>query len=377
MTARPPAEDRARGLPRRTVLLGLTAGAAVTVLPTSCAPPAPPAERTVNLGLESVLVDEQERTAIGRRLAAVAPTGVNLAVGRVDWTAFPWEAHPGSAASAVAESGRDEVASAIASLREHLGEELPLTLTIDALAPRLLAEHPELAGRDLDGARHPEVASVAALEDGTVGDLLVDRAGEVARRYRPRRLALTELFVDTHTFGEEDLASYRRASGAEDWPRREDGEVDRTHESLGRWRSRALTALLARVREEIAPTGVALEMDVRSPREDPAADRPLSGHDYDLLLTAADRIAVWNYFGLDGQSPAHGARIAEELAARHPGRFSLCTGLWAEDGTLSPRALRRGLRELAAQGAGAVAVTPLSLLAPEHWDVLAEEWTRD
>lgn len=337
-------------------------------------PPDPPAERTVNLGLESVLVEDAERAALVRRLARVAPTGVNLAVGRVDWTGFPWEAHPESVAGTVADSGRDEVADSIASLREHLGADLPLTLTLDALAPRLLAERPELAGQDLSGERHPEVASVSALEDGPVGDLLVELAEAVARRYRPQRVAVTELFVDTHTFGEDDLASYRRSTGAADWPRTVDGEVDTAHESLGRWRSAALAVLLGRLREVVAPAGAELEMDVRSPREDPAESRPLSGHDYDVLLTAADRIAVWNYFGLDGQSPHHGARIAEELEKRHPGRYSLCTGLWAEDGTLTARELRTGLRSLAADGVPAVAVTPASLLEEEHWEMLAEEW---
>lgn len=341
----------------------------------SCSRPALPAERAVNLGLESVLVDSVERTAIGRRLAAAGATAANLAVGRVDWTAFAWDAHPDRAADGVAEADEDQVAAAIATLREHLGEDVRLTLTLDALAPRLLEERPELAGEDLDGARHPEVASVSALEGGDVGDLLVELAGEVCRRYSPQRLALTELFVDTHTFGDADLDSYRRRSGAEDWPRTEDGAVDTAHESLGRWRSEALASLLGRVREAIAPHGALLEMDVRAPAEDPSASRPLSGHDYDILLTAADRLAVWNYFGLADQSPRHGARIASELAEHHPGRFTICTGLWAEDGTISPQELGRGLRELSAAGAPAVAVTPLSLLTDAHWEAVAEAWS--
>lgn len=347
----------------------------MTVLATSCAPPAPPAERAVNLGLESVLVPAAEREAIGRHLAAAGATAANLAVGRVDWTAFVWEAHPDSAADGIAEAEEDQVSAAIASLRTHLGKDVRLTLTLDALAPRLLEERPDLAGEDLDGERHAEVASVSALEDGEVGGLLVELAGEVCRRYAPQRLALTELFVDTHTFGEADLDSYRRRSGAEDWPRTEDGTVDTAHESLGRWRSEALASLLARVREAIAPHGAELEMDVRAPVEDPAASRPLSGHDYDILLTAADRLAVWNYFGLADQSPRHGARIASQLAEHHPGRFTICTGLWAEDGTLSPRELGKGLRALSSAGAPAVAVTPLSLLTDAHWDAIAEAWT--
>lgn len=347
----------------------------MTALTTSCAAPGPPAERAVNLGLESVLVDAAERAMIGRRLSAAGATAANLAVGRVDWTAFVWDAHPDSAAGGVAESDEDQVAVAITSLREHLGEDVRLTLTLDALAPRLLEEHPELAGTDLDGERHAEVASVSALEDGQVGDLLVELAGEVCRRYSPQRLALTELFVDTHTFGESDLASYRRRSGAEDWPRTADGTVDTAHESLGRWRSEALAALLDRVREAIAPYDAELEMDVRSPVEDPSASRPLSGHDYDILLTAADRIAVWNYFGLADQSPRHGAQIAGELSQRHPGRYTICTGLWAAEGTISARELGRGLRELSSAGAPAVAVTPLSLLTEEHWEAIASAWT--
>lgn len=342
---------------------------------TACAGPrALPAERGIGLGFEDVIADEQRWQELGPQLSASGANAVSLAVGRVDWTAFAWEAHPEAAIDAVTDQGRDLVAETLTRVSSLMGAGTAVTLVIDALAPRLLAESPELAGVAEDGRRSEEFASVSALESGPVGERLVALAEHLALRYRPDRIGLTELMFDASTFGEDDLASYRGDSGAQDWPRRADGSIDTEHPSLGVWRSSVLTTLLSRVREAVAAHGVAVEVDVRAPQDDPDGDRPLSGHDYEMLLTAVDRLMVWNYFGLHGLPPAFGGQLAASLERRFPGRCAISTGLWSADGVLTPGALADGLDAVSRAGSPAVAVTPASLLEAGHWRTLHAAW---
>jgi hypothetical protein len=334
-----------------------------------------PGERSVNLGFEDVIAGEDRWQEIGRHLAACGANAVSLAVGRVDWTAFEWERYPAAASSAVREAdGRDLLAGALEALDAHLPPDRGVTLTIDAFAPRLLAEDPRLAGRSPDGARSEYYAGVSALETGIVGERIVRLAGDLAARYGPDRIALTELMFDDATFGADDLPSYRRHEGAADWPRLPGGAIDTRHPSLGRWRSRVLTSLLSRVVDAVAGTGCRVEMDVRAPWDDPESDRALSGHDYAMLLTQADRLAVWAYTGLGDGSPQRAAAITASLARRFPGRFVMSTGLWADAGVLSAAELETALRAVADAGADAVSTTPTSLLQAEHWGALERAW---
>lgn len=334
-----------------------------------------PVERSIGLGFEDVTADAERWDELGPRVASSGANAVSLAVGRVDWTAFLWDAHPGAAAGAVGSEGRDLVAESIERVTSLLGDDVGLTLVIDALAPRLLAESPELAGVSSSGVRNESFPSVSALERGEVGERIVSLAEDLVLRYAPDRIGLTELMFDASTFGTQDLVSYREAMGAKDWPRNADGTIDEEHESLGTWRSGALTSLLTRIKAAVAPHGIAVDVDVRAPQGDPEGDRPLSGHDYGTLLSAADRIVVWNYFGLRADPPESGGELTASLQRRFPGRYVMSTGLWGEDEPISADALAAGLAAVTEAGAAAVAVTPASLLELGHWRALEQAWT--
>lgn len=332
-----------------------------------------PGERAVGFGFEDVAAEDPQWDRVVQRLERAGATAVTLGAGRVDWPAFPWDAHPGEGPSAVSQDERDLLAEALDVLRG--GEQVPeVTLTIDALVPRMIAEDPSLAGVGPGGGVSEEFAGVAALADGAVGDRIVEFARTLCERYRPERIALTELMFDDRTFGEDDLESFREHTGRDDWPRRDDGEIDAQAEVLGQWRSAGIARLLERVRAVVDDHGVQLEIDVRAAWEDPEAGRAMSGHDYDLLLEHAHRIAVWNYFALSDQPPEAGARIARSLQRRHPGRFTMSTGLWARGGTVPAQDMAESLRAAAEAGAPAVAVTPASMMADEHWAALERLW---
>jgi hypothetical protein len=197
---------------------------------------------------------------------------------------------------------------------------------------------------------------------------------EVTSRYQPDAVALTELMFDNNTYGGDDRDSYMLASGRTDWPRLANGDIDVEHPSLGAWRSKAVAATVAKAAAAAHANGATLDMDVRAPWHDPAGDRPESGHDYGLLAAAADRLVLWDYFGLNDAAPSYSAELAAAMAKRS-GKFAISVGMWAKDGRISAADLAAGLEASVSGGAAAVAVTPSSMLDDDAWRALKAAWT--
>ena len=343
---------------------------------TSCSAPqegpaaAPAAERTVGVGYETVVDAAHTLPALARRLDEVNANSVTISVGRLDWTAFRWDAHP----ELEAVPGRDHTAEAIKALGTGSdGRKRRITLTVDLLIPGWISTNPGLAGINFDGTRSTDFASVTALTTGPVGERLVEFVAEVTRRYQPDAVALTELMFDNNTYGGDDRDSYMLATGTTDWPRLGNGDIDVDHPGIASWRSEALASVVAKAAAAAHSNGAALDMDVRAPWDDPARDRPESGHDYALLASAADRLVVWNYFGLNGKGPGYSAELARAMANR-PGSFAISVGMWATDGSISAADLAKGLEASVAGGATAVAVTPSSMLDDDAWRALRRAW---
>lgn len=367
-------------LQRATSALGL---AGLTVMPSACADPHPPAqraaERIVGVGYEDVVRAERDWSDVEARLTDVQATGVTIAAGRPEWLAFPWEGHEAHWAAPV-RPGHDPLRQAIDGLRGDGPTRRTLTLTIDALAPRLIESDPEAGAVAPDGTRSREVANAAALA-GAYGDRLAQTCGELAHRYRPDRVALTELFVE-NTVSAADLALYRRQTGAHDWPRTDSGDIDTRDATLLRWRAAVVTDVAARCAQAAGAHGVAAETDVRAAWQDLGAARRDSGHDYAQLLLRIDRITVWNYLGLQDRPPDHSARLtrgmAASLGAAQLSRVTMSVGLWARDGrVLDPQTMAQAVRWSASHGVTSVSVTPLVLMTPGHWDALAGAWADD
>lgn len=337
-------------------------------------------ERSIGIGFEDVVSEEPAWSALGRKLAAVNATALSVAVGRPDWTAFPWDGPATNQASLVRDTGRDYVREALGELtRSFTNDQRPrITLTIDALIPGWISRDSEVAGVNVDGEESESFASLSALATGPVGDELIRLAREVCERYRPDGLCLTELMFDDYTFGVDDLDHFREHMDLDDWPRTADDEIDTEHEVIARWRSQALAGLLGRIRTISAEYDVTLEMDVRASWDNPSGDRALSGHDYDILLESVERIAVWNYFALNDRAPEYAGDITEALREQIDDRFIISTGLWAtgEDELVSPEDMARSLSAIDEAGAAAYSVTPASLMTTEHWETLEDLWSR-
>ncbi|MGG5170810.1 hypothetical protein ACQR35_01350 [Pseudarthrobacter sp. J1738] len=378
----------AKAAVRFLVPVGLVA---VLVL-AACTPAAPPAERAVNFGFEDVAVPGKDWGALNQKLQEVRANSVGIAVGRPDWTGFVWAGHSEQQSSQVRSSrGEDFVWKALEGVGTAPdGSKRKTTLVVDALVPGMIAEDSSLAGQDVQGKRSADFASVAALEHGAVGEHLVALVGDVAARYKPDAVSLTELMFDDSTFGDADADSYRNFSGQDDWPRNSDGSINTNDPSIGKWRSAVLAKLVARARDAAGKSGVKLLMDVRSPNSgagaatnaDLGGDRKDSGQDYNQLLKSSDGLVVWDYFGLNGGDPGDSKDLAAKLVQRDPGRISQSIGLWADEnsgdksGTVSATDLKTALKAAAEGGARSVSVTPASKLSDQHWQAIKEAWTR-
>ena len=362
----------------RRRFLALTGIGAVGMTGTMCTdgadhagPPPIPPERSVAFGFESVAVEEADWPSIRARLDRVDATAVTLSVGRADWLGFPYAAAPEWESSLVARTGRDVVGEARAAL-----DGLGITLVVDALAPRAIERDPTLAGRTAGGEASADFLSVSALDGGYFGAHLEAVCVEVARRYRPERISLTELMFDDATFGPEDLVHFIEHTGRTGFPEDRDGGIDVHHPAVHRWRSESLARLLGRIAGKVAEFGVLVEVDVRANWEDPGGDRADSGHDYALLLESVDRVAVWNYFALADADPGYGAELVTSLRGRFGDRLVMSTGLWARGGeVVSAEAMSASLGAVAKAGARSVSVIPAALMREGHWQALAEIWS--
>ncbi|WP_347352934.1 hypothetical protein [Intrasporangium sp.] len=334
--------------------------------------------QVVNIGFEDLTSDDPDRLRVlAAKLDEVAATGVRIAVGRLDWIAFPWAGHRDIESGDVLDTGRDYVAEAIAALGcDRNGARRDIYLGIDVLFGREFTQRPGLAGVNQAGKRSDLFASVTAWKSGALTRRLADLAHELAVRYSPEAVNVTELMFDNDTFGPDDLADFKATQRAAAWPRSADGTIDRDDRRLQQWRTDALVSVVAQVKRRLAPTGVALTLDVRSPVTYDPVGRPDIGQSYPRLLEHVDRLVVWDFPGIASSGVFGAAQLGPLLFARAPDRYELEIGLWKGRGIIPVSTLQRELRAARAQGIRSVSVTPASLFSEPVWTVLQREWAR-
>lgn len=368
-------------------LLLAASAAVLTVQPWRDTPPtmrnekAPDSIRSVSIDFGTVVDPSTDWSAIDERLDAAGANAVELGAGRVEFTAFDWPAHPGAAA----EPGQDHLARAARELQRTADDEVrEFGLIVDAYVPELIKEDPSIAGVFADGRRSAYQVSAAELTRGAVGQRLVDYVAALGERYRPASIAVTELFLNA-SYGKEDLKLFQEMTGNTSWPRDPDGRLDEDAEVVTTWRSEVLAELLRQMREALDDVAggdaVALEMDVRVDWSNPARGAPSTGHRYRELLDAADRLVLWAYL-FRQEEPSDIRRLTATLAEAgfDMERFVVSVGLWATEPSagpaepISPERFEGALRAAATHGVADVNVTPLSLMTPDHWEVLRKVW---
>jgi hypothetical protein len=350
-------------------------------------PASPPAiEHSVRIDFGQVVSGGTDWQRIGALLDAAHANTVDLDAGRVEFTAFDWSGHE----DAAADPGTDHIAVAAQAVHASAdGKQRQVNLVVDALVPKWIESDPSIAGVDAQGRRSKYLASASQLYDGPVGDRLVEYVAALGGRYDPNQVSVTELMVDGYTFGADDLALFKKMTGASDWPRTPTGAIDTGAPQLGAWRAQVLAGLLRRMRAALdkvnhgTGTKIRLAFDVRVNWDDPAAGRPEDGADYKTLLTGADRLVLWAYFGTVNRSPAaiRGVTAALARASVDMRRITVSIGLWQGEKNAEPQLvippaeLARAVRAAETNGVRSVEIVPLRLLGPAHWKVLDDAWS--
>ena len=94
------------------------------------------------------------------------------------------------------------------------------------------------------------------------------------------------------------------------------------------------------------------------------------------MLQSADRLVVWDYFGLPAGPLSTQPTWPGSLKSLGADRLILSAGLWPKEGApVSPEALRIALLAGLAEGIANQWVTPSRFMTPEHWQVLSDIWT--
>lgn len=326
--------------------------------------------RALAVGFEDLTRPRRELTAIDARSRRARVDTVAISAGRMDWTAFPWPAHPDAASPVVRSSGRDLLAEAIGVL----GTGRTVSVVVDVLAERYIAAHPEVAARDARGVPVTTHVSTVELVEGEAGRRILAMVDHVARTYQISSVDLTELYYRDEGYGEDDARSYRLRTGRQDWPRLAGGAVDTMHPSIGQWRSEMVATFVQRAADLVHAQGKELIVDVRPSWSDLNRAGRENGQCYGMLLAHADRLAVWNYSALEAVPVDRTTALATSLNRIAPGRFVMAVGLWGRRGSATPSHLESALTLSQRANVNDLWVTPQSLMTDSHWRVLEKLW---
>ena len=333
--------------------------------------PAVPPLRLIALGYEELVSPSTDLGELAQRFADVGATGVGITAGRADWTTFRWEGHEERWAAPLRQGERDPFDEAV----RVLGRDRHVSAVVDVFAPELLASEPDLAAVDEHGSPSDEQVSISGLTRGEHGDRLLEMIAQLSARDDVDSIDLTELHYDQYGFGADDLELYQEYTGSPDWPRDADGDVDLADAELGQWRSAEIGAFVARAAEVAHGYGKELFVDVRVSWDRLSDNSRDNGQDYEVLLEHADRLVVWNYFGLTGAGPEVTDELTQHLADLGAERFIHSVGLWTGDeGQVSASDLAAALEIAEANGIHDAWITPLGMIENDHWDALRSEW---
>lgn len=297
---------------------------------------------------------------------------VAVGAGRVDWTYFKWEGHPDRWSGDVTQTGTDVLAEQAARFgvwADHV------SAVVDVFAARYLQAHPEAAAITADGKPSQYLVSTTQLVEGEFGKDLLEMLDYIAANYPVDSISLTELAYRIEGYGNDDKAAFMAYTGRSDWPRLSNGTIDIDHTSIGDWRSHEVGRFLEKAAGVVHGHGKQLFLDVNVSWANLGLEANEYGQKYGLMLQYADRIVVWDYFGLSGYKPEHTTEIAAYLAKYGPDRVIISIGMWSTGGgVIMPGELRRGMLAALQSRIPNLWITPSKDLGNDHWRVLTEVW---
>lgn len=374
-TATPTATATATATPTATPTATATATATrtatPTVTPTATATPTPTAVRAVRVDYANYSTSRSEVAALEQKMRQAKVNMVPLGAGRLDWTYFKWQGHQNYWSSDVINTGIDFLAEDAA----RFGQFAHVDAVVDVYAPRYIAAHPQAAAISWLGQPSTLLVSTAQLVNGDFGQQLLSMIEYIAINYPVNSISITELSYYIEGYGNDDKALYTAYTGRSDWPRRPDGKIDIDHPSIGQWRSYEIGRFLAQAAPIVHRHGKQLFMDVEVSWGNLPLEATNKGQNYGVMLTYADRLVVWDFYGMSGYSPSYTANIANYLAKYGRERIIISIGLWtASGGVMTPSALQQGMVADLGSAIPNLWITPSRYLTAAHWQVMTDLW---
>lgn len=296
---------------------------------------------------------------------------VAISAGRVDWTTFKWSGHDEALSSDVADDGIDYFGRAV----DKLGANHKVSAVVDVYVERLLTENPSRAAIDTEGKPSTSQFSTSAMADGSAGAKLAEMMGYLAQNYDIDSIDITEMDSRIFGYGADDKASYLKATSRTDWPRNSSGGINIDDPSVGLWRSQEMAKFVAKAAGAVHAAHKELYVDVKVSWDDMSLNARQFGQDYDLMLGAgADKLVLWDYFGLSNGSDQDTAALVKYISTLEPGKYVLSIGLWADAGVVSASDMTAALKLGESSDLAGTWVTPYELSNDTHWTALHSLW---
>ena len=342
-----------------------------TLTPTATLTPTPPAIRAVRVDYDNVKTSRTEVGALEQKMLNAHVNLVALGAGRVDWTYFKWQGHEAAWSSDVKDTGIDFLADDAA----RFGKWATVDAVVDVFAPRYIAAHPQAAAVSWLGKASDHLVSTMQLVEGDFGKQLLEMLDYIAAHYPVDSISITELSYYIDGYGDDDKAAYLAYTGRSDWPRNAIGLVNIDDPSIGKWRSYEIGRFLTQAAAVVHRHNKKLYMDAEVSWGNLGLEATDKGQNYGVMLQAADRLVLWDYFGLSGYQPEYTARIAQSVQKYGADRIILSIGLWANGGNvISPDALRLAMQSGLHSPIPNLWITPSHYLTDKHWQVLTDVW---
>ncbi len=339
--------------------------------PTPTTPPKPSAIRALRLDFASLKNSRLEVDALEPKMVKAQVNLVALGAGRLDWNYFKWEGHADRWSADVTDTGIDFLAQDAARFSKWAS----VDAVVDVFAPRYVAAHPQAAAISWLGKRSENLVSTTQLVHGDFGDQLLQMLDYIAAHYPVDSISITELAYYIDGYGDDDKAAYLAFTGRSDWPRSPAGLINIDDPSIGQWRSHEIGLLVQRASAVVHRYNKKLYMDVEVNWGNLQRESADKGQDYRVLLQYADRLVVWDYFGLSGYRPDYTAQIARYLNKYGADKVIVSVGLWATGGgSISHEALRQAMQSGLKSNIPNLWITPSLYLSEDHWRVLFEMW---
>jgi len=298
---------------------------------------------------------------------------VALGAGRPEWVYFKWAEHPENWSGEVKDQGIDYLMEDA----RRFGQWAQVDAVVDVYAPVYIQAHPDLAALSWLGKPSQYLVNTTELVDGAYGRLLLGMIEAVARDYPVDSISITELMYYTEGYSDADKSAFLAATGRADWPRLANGLINIDHPAIGQWRSQEIGRFLDKARAITSKYGKKLYVDASVTWNAPSDLGQSTGTRYDVLLAHADKIILWDYFGLNGKSPDFSAGLARIVAPLGQDRVILSLGLWAANQrTITPAQLELALASAREGGLNDFWITPSLLMSDAHWQALAAAYAK-